>query len=344
MIARTGSGLALALLVLVLALAALGIGAGQVGMADALGWLLHGLRSDDTHMAMVLGELRLPRLLKALAIGAALGASGVLLQTITRNPLAEPGLLGVNAGAALAVAAGLALQQGLSPGAQIGWALAGAGAGSALVLLIAQAGDRMGDRSGSPLRLVMAGLAFSATCYSLIAWLSLARAATLDQFRFWMLGSLANPHAGLLGPGLLAIALGLLLAVLLLRPLAALGLGDELAQALGHAPRLTRAAAVVAVALMTGSAVALAGPIGFLGLIAPYAARAWVGVSLGRQLGYSVLIGAGLLLLADLAARLIVLPYEAPVSALLALLGAPLLILMVRRDALLGLSRIGSEA
>ncbi|WP_293391742.1 iron chelate uptake ABC transporter family permease subunit, partial [Nevskia sp.] len=96
--------------------------------------------------------------------------------------------------------------------------------------------------------------------------------------------------------------------------------------------------------LMTGSAVALAGPIGFLGLIAPYAARAWIGVSLGRQLGYSVLIGAGLLLLADLAARLIVLPYEAPVSALLALLGAPLLILMVRRDALLSLSRIGSEA
>lgn len=334
---------------LLLALASLAVGAGRIGVADTLHWLAQGLRSDDAHVSMVLGELRLPRVLKALAIGAALGASGVLLQAITRNPLAEPGLLGVNAGAALAVAIGLTLQAslnpaGIGPAALIGWALAGAGAGSALVLLLAHAGVR----SRSPLRLVMAGLAVTATCHSLIAWLALARAATLDQFRFWLLGSLANPHAGLLAPALAAIGLGLLLAFLLLRPLAALGLGDDLAQALGHAPRATRAAAVVAVALMAGSAVALAGPIGFLGLIAPYAARAWVStwavVTLGRQLVCSVLIGAGLLLLADLAARLIVAPYEAPVSALLALLGAPLLILMVRRDALLSLSRIGADA
>ncbi len=324
---------ALLLFTAVLALGSLGIGAGTVGVGDALRWLTQGLHSTDAQTALVLGELRLPRVLKALFIGAALGAAGVLLQAVTRNPLAEAGLLGVNSGAALAVALGIAVHGALTPSLQLSWALAGALLGSAIALLLAHAG-----RGGaSPLRLVLAGLAIGASCQSLTAWLSLANNANLDQFRFWLLGSLTHPPAGLLLPGFALIGAGLLLAILLLRPLAALALGDELAQSLGHPPMRTRSLAVLAVALLAGSAVALAGPIAFLGLIAPYAARALAGVALAAQLAFAVPLGAILLLAADLAARLIVAPYEAPVSALLALLGAPLLIWMVRRDAALAL-------
>lgn len=324
---------ALLLLTAALALSSLGIGAGTVGMADALQWLTRGLHSADAQTALVLGELRLPRVLKAIFIGAALGAAGVLLQAVTRNPLAEAGLLGVNSGAALAVALGIAVHGALTPSLQMGWALAGALAGSASALLLAHAG-----RGGaSPLRLVLAGLAIGATCQSLTAWLSLARSANLDQFRFWLLGSLAHPPAGLLLPGFTLIGAGLLLVIVLLKPLSALSLGDELAQSLGHRPMYTRSLALLAVALLAGSAVALAGPIAFLGLIAPYAARALAGVTLAAQLAFAIPLGAILLLAADLAARLIVAPYEAPVSALLALLGAPLLIWMVRRDAALAL-------
>lgn len=337
--------LVLALLVLLLALLSLGIGAGRVGVPESLRWLLQGLHSDDAQTQMVLAELRLPRVLKAMSIGAALGAAGVLLQSITRNPLADSGLLGVNSGAALAVATGLAWQQALSPFAQIVWALGGALAGSALVAGLASARGR----AVSPLRLVLSGLALAATCQSLTALSTLGRQANLDQYRFWVLGSLTHPHAGLLLPGLMLIGAGLLAAASLARPLSALGLGDELSQALGHRPVRARIAAVAAVAVLSGTAVAMAGPIAFLGLIAPYLARAWagtgvgVGVGVGGQLAGSILVGASLLLLADLAARLVVQPFEAPVTALLALLGAPLLIWMVRRDALLSLTGMGGE-
>ncbi|MEC8850130.1 MAG: iron ABC transporter permease [Pseudomonadota bacterium] len=333
MTSRTASYALLLALTALLGLAALGIGAGSVGVGDSLGWVLQGMSSSDAHTAMVLGDLRLPRVLKAVVIGAALGAAGVLLQAVTRNPLAETGLLGVNSGAALGVASGIALYGGLTPALQMGCALVGALAGSLFALLLTHTG-----RGGaSPLRLVLAGLAIGATCQSVTAWLSLASSANLDQFRFWLLGSLAHPHAGLLGPGFALIGMGLLLAVALLRPLAALTLGDALASSLGHRPQVIRITAVVAVALLAGSAVALAGPIAFLGLIAPYAARAIAGVAVSTQLAYAMPLGAALLLAADLAARLIVAPFEAPVSALLALLGAPLLIVMVRRNATLAL-------
>ncbi|MCQ8119890.1 iron chelate uptake ABC transporter family permease subunit, partial [Methylomonas rosea] len=225
---KAGAVYALLLLsVLALALASLSLGAGGVGWRSSLNWILSA--SNDVHVDLVLGELRLPRLLKALALGAALSAAGVLLQTVTRNPLAETGLLGVNSGAALGVALGMALFAAQSPTAQIGCALGGALLGSLLVLVLAHVG---GGRA-SPLRLVLAGLALSATCHSLTAWLALVDTANLDRFRFWLLGSLAHPHAGLLWPGLVLIGFGLAAAVILVRPLSALALGDDLARALG---------------------------------------------------------------------------------------------------------------
>lgn len=329
---------ALSVLVIALVAASLALGAGRIGWHESLAWLLQGLHSGDAYTDMVLGDLRAPRLLKALGIGAALAVSGVLLQTLTRNPLAEAGLLGVNAGAALAIAMGLAMSGALAPHQQIAWALAGSLVGSALAWLVGGRGE------ASPLRLVLAGLALAATCQGLTAWATLGRAANLDQFRFWVLGSLAHSAGGLLAPSLWLIAIGLAGAAMLHRPLGALHLGDEVARSLGTRIAAIRAAVIAIVALLAGTAVALAGPIAFLGLLAPYFARRLAGVSMGSQLLYSALVGAVLLLAADLVARLVVAPYEAPVSALLALIGAPLLIFMVRADGQLALGRSGMPA
>ncbi|QPF76500.1 iron ABC transporter permease [Roseateles sp. DAIF2] len=324
----------MAALLALLSLAALLLGPGRVGPAAGWAWLSGAAVDDAEHVGMVLTQLRAPRLLAALLVGAALGAAGVLLQAVTRNPLAEPGLLGVNAGATLAIAAGLVLQGSLGALGLLGWALLGALAGSALVLLLARAGDaRM-----SPLRLVLAGLAVAASARGFMAFLLLSSQQGLDQFRFWVLGSLARVTPELLGPGLAPLLAGLLLALLLARPLGLLALGDELAASLGGRPGLLRWAAVLAVALMAGGAVALVGPIAFLGFVAPYLARGLGGGhELGRQLRRAMLIGAALLIAADLLARLIVQPFEAPVSAVVALLGAPVLVWMVRREPTLGL-------
>ncbi|WFP50551.1 iron ABC transporter permease [Methylomonas sp. EFPC3] len=335
---KAGTGYALLLTAaLALALATMSLGPGEVNWQDGLDWLLG--RAADAHAQLVLVDLRLPRLLKAVALGAALGAAGVLLQAATRNPLADTGLLGVNSGAALGVAGGIAWLGESGPADQIGWALTGALAGCALVLFLAGAGrGRM-----SPLRMVLAGLALGATCQSATAWIALAGSANLDRFRFWLLGSLAHPHAGLLAPGLVLIGLGLCAAVALVRPLSALVLGDELASALGYRPATVRVCAVGAVALLSGTSVALAGPISFLGLLAPYCARALAGVSLKAQLAYAIPLGSIVMMAADLAARLAIAPFEAPVGAVLALIGAPLLIWIVHREPNLGFSPHGAE-
>ncbi|WP_349744985.1 FecCD family ABC transporter permease [Roseateles cavernae] len=320
---------------LVLSLLALLLGPGRVGPAQSWAWL--GGAAVDAHAQMVLGQLRAPRLGAALLVGAALGAAGVLLQAVTRNPLAEPGLLGVNAGATLAIAAGFVLQGHLGAQAQLFWALGGALAGSALVLLLARAGDAR----VSPLRLVLAGLALAASARGFMAFLLLASEQGLDQFRFWVLGSLARvtPEALLLGCA--PLLAGLALAGLLARPLDLLSLGDELATTLGGRPALLRWSAVLVVGLLAGGAVALVGPIAFLGFVAPYLARALGALALGAQLRLAMLLGAGLLVAADIVARLVVQPFEAPVSAVIAILGAPLLIWMVRSQGWLALSAPG---
>lgn len=320
---------------LVLSLLALLLGPGRVGPAQSWAWL--GGAAVDAHAQMVLGQLRAPRLGAALLVGAALGAAGVLLQAVTRNPLAEPGLLGVNAGATLAIAAGFVLQGSLGAQAQLFWALGGALAGSALVLLLARAGDAR----VSPLRLVLAGLALAASARGFMAFLLLASEQGLDQFRFWVLGSLARVTPEALLQGCAPMLVGLALAGLLARPLDLLSLGDELATTLGGRPALLRWSAVLVVGLLAGGAVALVGPIAFLGFVAPYLGRALGALALGAQLRLAMLLGAGLLVAADIVARLVAQPFEAPVSAVIAFLGAPLLIWMVRSQGWLALSAPG---
>ncbi|MFK8849652.1 Fe(3+)-hydroxamate ABC transporter permease FhuB [Streptomyces sp. Ac-502] len=313
--------------VLVLAAVSLCVGAGEVGASGVLNYLLDrgGARSDP-RLALVVGDLRLPRTLTALLVGGALGVAGCLLQAVTRNPLAETGLLGVNAGASFGVVAGIALL-GLDSGyAYLVCAFAGAVVASGLVLLIA--GRRGG---GSPMRLVLAGSALGATFGGLTSVIVVNSAETYDRFRFWVLGSLAGVEGfGELGRLAPVLVVGFLVALLVARPLSALALGDDLARSLGHRPPVIRTVVAVGVTLLTAAAVALAGPISFLGLLAGFLARAVAGTRLAARLLLAGLIGAAVLILADVAARVVSRPFEAPVSVIVALIGAPVLIGIVR--------------
>ncbi|TJZ63942.1 FecCD family ABC transporter permease, partial [Chitiniphilus eburneus] len=240
---------------------------------------------------------------------------------------------------AFAVALGLSLLGQLGLPGQMAWALGGALTGSVLVLLLARAGEG----EASPLRLVLAGIALTATCHGLMAFLLLSRQDSLDQFRFWVMGSLARLTPSLLWTGLPVLAAGALACLPLRRPLAALTLGDDQARGLGLNPERIRLLAVLAAGVLAGASVALVGPVAFLGLVAPYFARALGGIAVGVQLVFSAVFGALLLLAADIAARVLVAPFEAPASAVLAVVGAPLVIWMVRSDALLSLTRTGAE-
>ncbi|MBG0815473.1 iron chelate uptake ABC transporter family permease subunit [Planomonospora sp. ID82291] len=306
-----------------LAAASVLTGAGRVAPEQVLDYLM-GARGDH-HLEMVVTTLRLPRTLAALVVGAALGVSGMLLQAVTRNPLAETGLLGVNSGAALGVVVGIVYAGAQTGGAYLVWALGGALLATGVVLLI---GSRF-----SPLKLVLAGAALSATLTGITSALLVADPVTFDQYRFWVLGSLAGvPLERVLSvsPAILA---GLGLAALAARPLAALSLGDDMAVALGHRPGRTRVAVTVAVTLLSAAAVAVAGPIGFLGLLAGYLARTLLGGRVGPQIVLSGLAGALVLLGADVLARVVMRPYEAPVSLLIAVLGGPVLIVVARSRA-----------
>ncbi|MEU1309319.1 Fe(3+)-hydroxamate ABC transporter permease FhuB [Streptomyces cinnamoneus] len=317
--------------VLVLATLSLSIGAGEVGPGDVLDYLLgrNGAR-DDSRLSLVVGDLRIPRTLTALLVGAALGTSGSLLQAVTRNPLAETGLLGVNAGASLGVVTGIAFLGVSSGPGHLLWAFGGAVVASALVLLIA--GRRGG---GSPMRLVLAGSALGATFGGITSVIVVNSAETYDRFRSWVLGSLAGVEGYDKLTGLLPVlAAGFVVALLVARPLSALALGDDLARGLGHRPATIRTVVAVAVTLLTASSVALVGPISFLGLLAGFLARAVTGPRLTAQIALAGLIGAGVLTAADVLARVVSRPFEAPVSVIIALIGAPVLIGIVRSQRL----------
>ncbi|MCQ8769546.1 Fe(3+)-hydroxamate ABC transporter permease FhuB [Streptomyces telluris] len=328
--------------VLLLSALSLCVGAGEVGAGDVLDYVLgrNGAR-DSSRLSLVVGDLRLPRTLTALAVGAALGTAGCLLQAVTRNPLAETGLLGVNAGASLGVVVGIAFL-GVSSGyGYLLWAFGGAVLASALVLLIA---SRRGG--GSPMRLVLAGSALGATFGGITSVLIVNSAETYDRFRFWVLGSLAGVEGFTkLGSLVPVLAAGFVVALLIARPLSALALGDDLAKGLGHRPGVIRVVVAVAVTLLTAASVALVGPISFLGLLAGFLARAVTGPRLTAQIVLAGLIGAGVLTGSDVLARVVSRPFEAPVSVIIALFGAPVLIAIVRsrRMASMGMTDPAAE-
>ncbi|WP_355661855.1 FecCD family ABC transporter permease [Halomonas salifodinae] len=310
---------------LLLALAALGsllLGAGEVTPARALAVLAGG---GDDEARFVVGSLRLPRTLVGAAVGLALGVAGALLQAVSRNPLAEPGLLGVSAGAAFAVA--LALWLGASAATlRVAVAQLGALAGCLCVLGVA----RLRGLGNDPVRLVLAGAAFSALLAALTSLLLLFDQRAADEIRFWVIGSLSGRRLEDLLAVLPSLALALAITALVARPLAALALGERVASGLGHRPGWVRGLVVLAVALLVGAATAIAGPIAFVGLVVPFAARALAGPDIRRTLWLCLPLGPLMVITADIVSRLLVAPSELSLGVLTALCGAPVLVAVVR--------------
>jgi iron complex transport system permease protein len=316
-----------ALCLLSLALGALSIPLGQV--ADTL------LGDPPSrNVGNVVWSVRGPRTLLALTAGAALGLSGALMQALTRNPLADPGLLGVSAGAAFALVLAIGV---LGIGSLLGYvwfAFAGALAAGVAVYLMARLG-----RSGlTPVKLALAGVAVTALLSSVTSAIVLTKPETLNRFRFWSAGSLAEQGAEV--PRILPFVLaGAVLALACAPALNSLALGEDTAVSLGRRVGLIRLQGVVAVMLLTGAAVAVIGPVVFLGLVVPHLARMlaqWAGLGPDQRwlLPLSALLAPSLLIAADVIGRLIARPVEIQAGILIAFLGGPFFIAMVRRRRL----------
>lgn len=283
--------------------------------------------SGELAESAIIFELRLPRTWLGLVAGGALGLSGALMQSLTRNPLAEPGLLGVNSGAAAAIVVGISAFGITQPSNYIWFALVGAGLAAAAVYLL---GSR-GVAGQTPVKLVLAGAAISAVLTAVVWGVTLLDSAALDHYRFWVLGSLTGRDAGVLAQVLPFIIGGGILALALSWPLNIMAFGDDVSRGLGLNPTLIRAIAAVAVTLLCGAATAAVGPIAFLGLAVPHAVRALTGPDDRWVLPLSTLAAPVLLLGADVLGRVLVSPDELQVGVVTAFLGAPVLIALVTR-------------
>ncbi|MEV6929734.1 iron ABC transporter permease [Dactylosporangium sp. NPDC051485] len=304
----------------------LSLAVGAQDLSPAAVWRAVADPIPGAQATAIVRDLRLPRTILGLLVGLALGAAGALMQGHTRNPLADPGLLGISAGASFAVVIGIqAGASGLT--GYIWFAFAGALLASVLVFGIAS-----GRRGGpTPVTLALAGMAISALLSAFTQSLLLADRASLNVYRFWVVGALAGRDAGVAAQVAPFIAAGLVLALLNAPALNALGLGEDVARALGQRVFAARAVGVAAIVLLTGAATAACGPIGFLGLVVPHAARALTGPDHRWLVPASALAGATVLLLADVAGRVVVRPAELQTGIVLAVVGAPFFIALVRR-------------
>jgi len=300
------------------------IGTRDVGLDDIVSALAG--RVETIGEAAV--AMRIPRTLLALLAGAALGLAGAIMQGVTRNPLADPGILGVNMGASLAVVIGVAWFDMASAYAYIFTAIFGAGAAAVFVYGIGS----MGRGGATPLKLALAGAATSIAFSSLVIAVVLPRADIAGGIRAWQIGGVGGATFERIGPVLPFLAAGFVLALLSARKLNALALGDELAAGLGENVAVTRALAAFAAILLCGATTAVCGPIGFLGLVVPHLCRLLTGNDHRWLLPFSALGGAGLLLVADIAGRILARPAELDVGIVTALVGAPVFIWIVRRQ------------
>ena len=316
--------IALTLGLAVVVVASFAIGAREIDLSSTVAALLG--RGEGTD-GMVVVDLRGPRTLIGLVAGAALGLAGALIQGVTRNPLADPGILGVNAGASLLVIVAITVFGVSSASGYVWFAFLGAALATVLVYLIAS-----GRGGATPLSLTLAGAAVTAMLTAIITLVLLTDLGTLSQFRFWQVGSLTGRDLSVVATVAPFIAVGGVIALLLGRRLNALALGDELATGLGQSIALTRVAAAIAVVLLCGGATAIAGPIVFVGLVVPHVARRIVGPDYRWILAYSLLLGPILLLVADIVGRIVLRPAELEAGMLVAVIGAPVLVALVRRS------------
>ncbi|MCJ8140123.1 FecCD family ABC transporter permease [Falsirhodobacter halotolerans] len=311
-------------LLIFLALLSIRIGTRAVSLGDVFA-ALQG-QVDSIGQAAV--ATRLPRTLLAVLAGAALGLSGAVMQGVTRNPLAEPGLLGVNTGASLAIAIGVAWFGIVSAQAFVWTAILGAGATAVFVYAIGS----LGRGGATPLKLTLAGVATSIAFTSLVIAIVLPRADIAGGIRSWQIGGVGGATFDTIRLVLPFLIAGFVMALLSARKLNALAMGDELAAGLGERVALARGVSALAAIVLCGATTAACGPIGFVGLVVPHLCRLLVGVDHRWILPFSALIGAGLLTAADVLGRIVARPSELEVGIVTAFLGAPFFIWIVRRQ------------
>ncbi|QRY42080.1 iron chelate uptake ABC transporter family permease subunit [Microbacterium hominis] len=300
------------------------IGSNPIGARDVLAVLSGGGSPDIRY---VVAELRVPRTVAGLVVGVALGAAGALIQGFTRNPLADPGILGVNAGAAFAVAIGIAVF-GLRDMSVLVWlSFAGALVVTLGVTVIGSSGRGPAD----PLRLTLAGVALGAVFAGATTGMTLSDPDAFDRMRAWHAGSLLGRGFEVLGPVLPFVAVATVAALALARGLNALALGDDVARAQGAHVGGIRVGVVAAVTVLAGTATAIAGPVSFVGLMVPHVARWMFGVDQRRILLASIALAPTLILLSDVLGRVLIAPAEIPVGVVTAFVGAPVLIALARR-------------
>ncbi|WP_414938713.1 FecCD family ABC transporter permease [Amycolatopsis sp. cmx-11-51] len=303
----------------VVAVLSVGVGAHAIAPGEVVRALLGDGNPSDR--AVVL-DIRLPRAVLAIGVGAALAVGGVLVQALSRNALAEPGVLGVTAGAGFVIAVGSAFGLAASAPAELGLAVLGALGASALVYAVG---------SRSPLRLVLAGTALSAVLLGLTLGLRLLFPDTFDVYRFWSVGSLAGREQAPTTVPLVIIGLSLLGAFAVSRQLNAIALGETVAHTLGANVARVRTVTLLLITLMAGAATALAGPILFVGLIVPHLVRRVAGASIPWLIAFAALLGPVLMLAADVGSRVLLPTGEVPVAIVTAFLGGPVLIWAVRK-------------
>lgn len=300
-----------------------------VGWGDvwsALATTLGAGGSEGLSTAVV--EQRIPRTALALLAGAGLGLAGAVMQGVTRNPLADPGILGVTSGAALAVVVGIAFF-GLTSATGYVWvAILGGGLCAAFVYAVGS----LGRGGATPLKLTLAGAATGAAASSLISAVLLPRMEVMNQFRFWQVGGVGGASFEKIGLVLPFLAVGALLSLAAARGLNSLALGDDVAAGLGEHVGRTRLLAAVGAVVLCGAVTAVAGPIGFVGLVVPHVCRLVLGVDHRWLLPASMVVGAALLTAADVVGRVVARPSEVDVGIVTAILGAPVFIAIVRRQ------------
>lgn len=330
------------LLVLILAVLALvatmigslAVGARYIPPAEVLRALLDaadGRGSGEVHEIIV--GLRLPRAFVGAAVGAALGVSGALIQALTRNPLADPGILGVNAGAGFLVTVGIGWFGVGDIQGYVWFSFAGAAAATLLVFVI----GATGPAGATPIRLTLVGVALGALLSGVSSMISLLNPSVFEGMRFWGAGTLTSRDEHVFWSVLPFIVIGLVLAGTVAAPLNAIALGEDLARSLGAGVLRTRIIVIIAVTLLAGAATAAAGPIGFVGLMVPHVVRWFVGPDQRWIILYTAVTAPILVLAADVVGRVVVPPQEMQVGIVTAFIGAPVLVFLARRRKITGL-------
>lgn len=282
---------------------------------------------DGDHPLHPIYETRIDRTLLALAVGGALALAGAVMQGLTRNPLADPGILGVNAGATFAMVVGMSVLGFSSLEQFLPMAFLGAALAALVVHLIAS----LGRDGASPMKLAITGAALTAGLTSWTTGMLLLDQRTMESFRYWQVGTVGGRPIDLLLTAAPFLATGAVLALIGARTLDTLALGDDLARGLGRRTALDRVVLSLSIVLLAGSATAIAGPIAFVGLVVPHAVRAFVGPHHARLLPFSIVAGAALVTAADTLGRVVLPPAEVQVGIMAAAVGVPFFLALVRR-------------